>query len=167
MSTLLDYIGVLVGFAVIVWVLVRKVLPMVNQMAAQRQELIAKQVADAKLAADRLAEAERKYSDALTEARTEAAKIRDAARADAERIVVEMREQADREVARIKQRAEEDLVTQRQQVIRELRGRIGELSVNLAGELVAEHLSEPANRQASVDKLLDELEAMAASEGDA
>lgn len=167
MDTLLNYVGALLGFAVIVWVLVRKVLPAVNTLAAQRQELIAKQVSDAKLAADRLAEAERKYSDALTEARTESAKIRDAARADAERIVAEMREQADREVERITQRAEEDLVTQRQQVIRELRGRIGELSVNLAGELVAEHLSEPANRQASVDKLLDELEAMAASEGEA
>jgi len=166
-DTLLNYVGALLGFAVIVWVLVRKVLPAVNTLAAQRQELIAKQVSDAKLAADRLAEAERKYSDALTEARTESAKIRDAARADAERIVAEMREQADREVERITQRAEEDLVTQRQQVIRELRGRIGELSVNLAGELVAEHLSEPANRQASVDKLLDELEAMAASEGEA
>jgi ATP synthase F0 subunit b len=167
MATLLNYLGVLIGFVVIVWVLVRKVYPGVNRMATERQQLVEKQVRDAEEASARLAEAERKYSEALTEARTEAAKIRDGARADAERILAEMREQAQAEVTRIRKRGEEDLATQRQQVIRELRGRIGELSVNLAGELVAEHLSATDRREASVDKLLDELEAMAASEGNA
>ncbi len=102
----------------------------------------------------------------MAEAHTEAAKIRDSARADAQRIVAEMREQAEREVERIRQRGEEDLVAQRQQVIRELRGRIGELSVDLASELVTEHLANPANRSATVDRLLDELAAMAASTGE-
>jgi F0F1-type ATP synthase membrane subunit b/b' len=110
-----------------------------------------------------LAEAERRYSDAVAEARVEAAKIRDGARADAQRIVVEMREQAEREVARIKQRGEDDLVQQRQQVIRELRARIGELSVDLAARLVTEHLSAQGQRAASVDLLLTELEQMAGS----
>ena len=162
-----SYIAEFVGFLVVVGVIWWKVVPPVRKAMSRQQETIAKQVEESKLAAERLAEAERKYSEALTEARTEAAKIRDAARADAERILMEMREQAEAEVVRIRRRGEEDLATQRQQVIRELRGRIGELSVELAGELVAEHLSAPQRREASVDKLLDELEAMAASEGDA
>lgn len=162
MEAVLNWVGTILGFAVIVWVLVRKVYPAVNRMALQRQETIARQVEEAKLASERLAEAERKYSDAIAEARTEAAKIRDAARADADRLLEEMRQQAEREVERIRQRGEEDLVSQRQQVIRELRARIGEQSVKLAGELVAEHLSTPDHREATVDRLLDELEAMAA-----
>ena len=127
---------------------------------------MAKQVEDAKVAAEQLAEAERKYRDALAEARTEAAKIRDAARADAQRIVEEMREQADREVERIRQRGEEELVAQRRQVIRELRGRIAEHAVDLAGELVTEHLSGQRTGSATVDRLLDELDAMAAQTGE-
>jgi F-type H+-transporting ATPase subunit b len=158
-----EYIASLVGFALIVWVIARKVAPPLRATAKQRQDAIRQQVADSKLASERLAAAEKKYSEALAEARTEAAKIRDGARADAQRIVAEMREQADREVARIRQRGAEDLVAQRQQVIRELRSRIGELSVTLAGQLVSEHLASQERREATVDHLLDELEAMAAS----
>lgn len=158
-----DYIAEFVGFLVVVAVIWWKVVPPVRAAMRRQKDIVAKQVEDAEIAAQRLAEAERKYRDALTEARTEAAKIRDAARADAIRIVDEMREQADREVARIRERGEAELVAQRRQVIRELRARIGELAVDLAGELVTEHLSDPQRRSATVDRLLDELDAMAAT----
>ncbi|HEX3784455.1 MAG TPA: F0F1 ATP synthase subunit B [Pseudonocardiaceae bacterium] len=157
------YISQLVGFALVVAVIWWKVVPPVRKAMRRQKDLIAKQVEDAEVAGARLAEAERKYRDALTEARTEAAKIRDAARADAIRIVEEMREQADREVERIRERGEAELVAQRRQVIRDLRSRIGELAVDLAGELVTEHLSDPQRRSATVDRLLDELESMAAT----
>lgn len=158
-----EYIAELVGFVVVIVVIWWKVVPPLRTAMNRQRDLIAKQVEEAKVTSEKLAVAERKYRDAIAEARTEAAKIRDAARADAERIVAEVREQADREVARIRQRGEEDLVTQRQQVIRELRGRIGELSVDLAARLVNDHLAAADKRSASVDRLLDELEAMAAS----
>ncbi|HEX4226396.1 MAG TPA: F0F1 ATP synthase subunit B [Pseudonocardiaceae bacterium] len=157
------WIGELVGFVIILFALWRYVVPPVRRTVQKQQELIGQQLKASEEAAAQLAEAERRYSDALTEARVEAAKIRDGARADAERIVVEMREQAQREVARIKQRGEDDLTQQRQQVIRELRARIGELSVDLTGRLVNEHLSAQENRAATVDLLLGELEQMAGS----
>ncbi len=159
----IDYIAEIVAFILVIVVIWWKVVPPVRRAMRKQQEAIAKQVEEAKEASERLTTAERKYRDALADARTEAAKIRDAARADAQRILVEMREQADREVERIRQRGEEDLVAQRRQVIRELRGRIGELAVDLAGELVNEHLSSRPQRSATVDRLLDELEAMAAT----
>ena len=157
-----EYIASFVGFLLIIYVVWRRVVPPVGKMMKTRQDAVAQQVQDAKAATERLAEAERQYRDAVAEARTEAAKIRDAARADAQRIVREMREQAEREVERIRQRGEEALVAQRQQVLRELRGRIGELAVTMAGDLVNEHLSDPRRRSASVDRLLDELDSMAA-----
>jgi F-type H+-transporting ATPase subunit b len=159
-----DYIAEFVAFVVVIVVIWWKVVPPLRTAMRKQQDTISKQVEEAKEASERLAVAEQKYRDALADARTEAAKIRDAARADAQRIVVEMREQADREVERIRQRGEDDLVAQRRQVIRELRGRIGELVVDLAGELVNEHLSSGSQRSATVDRLLDELEAMAATE---
>ena len=159
-----EYIASFVAFLLIVYFVWRKVAPPVRKLMKDRQDTIRKQVEDAKTTSARLADAEQKYRDALADARTEAAKIRDAARADAQRIVAEMREAAEAEVARIKQRGEEDLVAQRQQVIRELRTRIGELSVDLASELVTEHLANQQQRSATVDRLLDELESMAATE---
>src|SRR6266581_3216450 len=101
-----DYIAEFVGFILVVGVLWWKVVPPVRKAMRRQQDTITQQVEEAKVASERLAEAERKYSDALAEARTEAAKIRDAARVDADRILVEMREQAEREVERIRQRGE-------------------------------------------------------------
>lgn len=161
-----DYIAELVGFIVVIVVIWRYVVPPVRKAMTRQQDLIAKQVEEAKTAEVQLAEAERKYRDALAEARTEAAKIRDAARADAQRILEEMRDQADREVERIRQRGEEELTAQRRQVVRELRGRLAEMAVELASELVTEHLSSQDNRLATVDRLLDELDAMATRTGE-
>jgi F-type H+-transporting ATPase subunit b len=160
-----EWIGELIAFFVVLYVLWRYVVPPVRKMMKSQQETVAKQVEDAKVAAERLAAAEKQYSEVLAEARTEAAKIRDAARADGQRIVEEMRAQAEREIERIRQRGEEDLATQRQLVVRELRARIGRLSVDSAGELVERHLSTDTKRKATVDRFLDELEAMAAPEG--
>jgi ATP synthase F0 subunit b len=160
-----EWIGELIAFLVVLVVLWRYVVPPLRQIMTKQQNTIAKQVEDAKLATERLGAAEKQYSEVLAEARTEAAKIRDTARADGQRIVEEMRAAAEREIERIRQRGEEDLATQRQQVIRELRARIGRLSADSAGELVERHLDSDTKRQATVDRFLDELEAMAAPEG--
>jgi ATP synthase F0 subunit b len=158
-----EFIVELVALVVIVYVLWRYVRPRISGIIRNQQETIQKQVESAKAARERLQAAELKYQEAIAESRTEAAKIRDASRADAQRIVEEMREHAQREVERIKQRGQEDLETQRLQVIRELRARIGELTVTTATELVTQHLSDDRRRSSTVDRLLDELEAMSAT----
>jgi F-type H+-transporting ATPase subunit b len=158
------YIASFVAFLLIVYFAWRKIVPPVRKLMREQQETIRKQVEQAEVTSERLAAVEKRYRDALADARTEAAKIRDGARADAQRIVAEMRAHAEAEVERIRQRGEEDLVAQRQQVIRELRIRIGTLAVDLATELVTEHLSDQQRRSATVDRLLAELESMSATE---
>lgn len=160
------YLGTLVAFALVIGLLWWKAVPPVRKMMRDRQETIRQQLEEAKRADERLAEAERKYAEAVTEARTEAAKIRDAARADAQRIVEELRVRAEQEVERIKQRGEEHLAQQHQQTIRELRAEIGRLSTELAGRVVREHLAQGGNREATVDRFLDELEQVSAREGE-
>lgn len=159
-----EFLSELVALGVIAYVLWRYVRPRISEIIRNQQDTIQKQVDGAKAASERLKSAELKFQEAIAESRTEAAKIRDASRADAQRIVEEMREHAQREVERIKQRGQEDLETQRLQVIRELRARIGELTVTTASELVTQHLSDDRRRASTVDRLLDELEAMSATE---
>jgi ATP synthase F0 subunit b len=160
-----EWIGELIAFLVVVFVAWRYVVPPVRKMMQTQQATIAKQVEDAKKASERLAAAEKKYEEVLTEARTEAATIRDTARADGQRIVEEMKSHAEREIERIRQRGEEDLANQRLMVVRELRARIGRLSADQAADLVVGHLSTDTKRKATVDRFLDELEAMAAPAG--
>lgn len=151
-----------VGFAIVAFVLGRYVVPPVRRAMRKEQETVRKQMADAEAARARLEEAEAKYRDAVANARTEAARIRDAARADAQRIVEEMRERAEHEAERIRASGEEQLATQRQQIVRELHAEVGDLATQLAGQVVDDHMSEPANRSASVDRVIDELEGMSA-----
>jgi F-type H+-transporting ATPase subunit b len=161
---LYEFIVEVVALGIIIWVIWRYVRPPIRQIIAKQQDTVQKQVESAQAASVRLAEAEKKYQEAIAEARTEAAKIRDTARADAQRIVEEMRETADREVVRIRQRGQDDLEAMRLQVLRELRLRVGELTVITATELVHQQLSDDRRRASTVDRLLDELEAMSAQE---
>jgi ATP synthase F0 subunit b len=158
-----EFIVELIALVVMAYVVYRYVVPPLRKMLRNQQEAIRLQVEGAKAAHERLTAADLKFKEAVAEARTEAAKIRDAARADAQRIGEEMREFAQREVERIRQRGQDELETQRQHVIRELRQRIGELTVTTATELVTTHLSDDARRAGTVDRLLDELGAMAGS----
>lgn len=155
----------LVIFLAVLWVIWRYVVPPVKRAMNQRQETVRRQIAESKEASERLSAAERKYQEALDEARTEAAKIREGARAEAQRIKEEMRDQAEREVAGIRQRGEEQLATQREQVVRELRSEIGNLAVTLSERIVGESLADESRRSATVDRFLDEMEAMSATDG--
>ena len=103
------------------------------------------------------------YRAQLAEARSEAAQIRDQALAEGQQILEELRNQGQQEQARIVARGEEQLATARQQVVNELRGQIGTLAVQLAGQVVGESLADDARRSGTVDRFLAELDGMTAS----
>lgn len=158
-------IAEIVGFFVIVFVLYRYVWPTLRTMAAARQDTIQKQVEDSEEATRRREQAEARFESAVAEARSEAARIRDDARADSQRIKQELQEQADREVERIRQRGEEQLAAQREQTVRQLRGEIGALAMQLAERLVVESLSDEDRRRSTVDTFLDQLDEMSGRTG--
>ncbi|HEY3896275.1 MAG TPA: F0F1 ATP synthase subunit B [Pseudonocardiaceae bacterium] len=151
----------LVIFLIVLGVIWRYVVPPVKRSMGERQEMVRRQIQESQQASKRLAEAESRYAAALAEARVEAAKIRESARADAQEIKEEMRHQAEQEVARIQQRGAEQLTNQREQVVRELRGELGNLAVTLAGRIVGESVADDARRAGTVDRFLDELQGMA------
>jgi F-type H+-transporting ATPase subunit b len=156
----------LVIFLIVFGVLWRYAVPPVKRAMDERREMVRRQIEESQQASKRLAEAEARYSQALAEARVEAAKIRETARADAQEIKDEIRQQAEQEVARIRERGEEQLAHQRDQIIREMRGELGKLAVTLAGRIVGESVADDARRAGTVNRFLDELQEMAAPEGD-
>jgi len=162
MDEVLAYVAELVAFAIIVFFVVRYIVPPARKAMQAQQEKIRLQIERASETEKRLAVAEAKLAEAQVEARQEAAKIRDNARADAQRIVEEMRAQADREVERIRLRGEEELANRRQHLMRELHAYLGQRSVEVANRLVEEHLADAGARSATVDRFLDELDAMSA-----
>jgi len=158
------FIGQLVGFAVIVYIAWRYVIPPVRRLMTNQQDNVRKQLADSAEAKKRLVQAEKAHEKALEQAKTEAKQVIEEARVDAERIVVQLHAQADAEVERIKVQGAQQVQLMRAQLLRQLRQDLGTESVRRAGELVNEHVSDPAAQSATVDRFIDELDAMAPSE---
>lgn len=160
------FVAELVAFVLILAFLWRFVVPPVRRMMRERQRIIEQQMQDSDEAATKLAEAKADYERALADARTESAHIRENARAEAQRTIDELRTQAQEESARIVARGEEQLVSQRGLVVRELRGEIGALAVELAEKIVEQRLAEDAQVRATVDAFLADLEQADLQQGD-
>lgn len=158
------FIGQLVGFAVILFLLWKYVVPPVRKLMKAQQNAVRTQLADSAAAAQKLADADSVHAKALEEAKAEAAAVIEEARVDAGRIAEQLRAQADTEVERIKVQGAQQVNLLRQQLIRELRQHLGSESVGRAGELVRNHVADPDAQAATVDRFLDELDAMAPSD---
>ena len=160
------FIGQLVGFAVIVLLVWRYVAPPVRKLMVDRQNAVRQQLEDSKTAADRLAEASRAHSKAKEDAKAEMQRFIEEAQADAKRIAEQLRAQADSEVERIKVQGGKQVELLRAQLVRQLRQEYGAESVRRAGELVRGFVADTAQQSATVDRFLDDLDAMAPSEAD-
>ncbi|MBJ7291275.1 F0F1 ATP synthase subunit B/delta [Williamsia sp.] len=157
------FLGQLVGFIVIVFVLIRYVAPPVRKAMKSQQTAIATQIEESDNAKKRLAEAKEAHKNAVEEARAAGSQIREDARADAQAISEEMSVQADNEVKRITEHGKAQVALNRAALVRQLRSDLGLTSVELASNLVREHLDDPAAREQSVDRVIDELGEMASS----
>ena len=130
------FIGQLIGFAVIVFLLWKYVVPPVRTMMKNQQETVRTQLEEHSEAEKKVADADNEHAKALEEAKAEAAKVIDEARHDAEKIAEQLRAQADVELERIKVQGGQQVQLLRQQLIRELRQTLGAESVRRAGDLV-------------------------------
>lgn len=160
------FIGQLFGFAVIVYLVWRFIVPLVGRLMSARQDTVRQQLADAAAAADRLAEASQAHTKALEDAKSEAHRVVEEARTDAERIAEQLEAQADVEAERIKMQGARQVDLIRAQLTRQLRLELGHESVRQARELVRNHVADQAQQSATVDRFLDQLDAMAPATAD-
>lgn len=160
-----EFILVLIVF-VLLFLAVRKyIVPAFEKAFAERRDAIEGGIERAEQAQAEAARLLEQYNAQLAEARAEAAQIREGARAEAQRIIDDLRAQAQEESARIVARGEEQLAAQRSQVVRELRGEIGSLAVELSEKIVGQQLSDDAAVRSTVDAFLADIEAQQAAGG--
>ena len=157
------FIGQLIGFAVIVFLLWKYVVPPIRTMMKNQQETVRTQLADNAEAEKKVADADKEHAKALEQAKAEAAKVIEEARHDAEKIAEQLRVHADAELERIKTQGGQQVQLLRQQLIRELRQSLGAESVHRAGDMVRDFVSNSTEQAATVDRFLDVLDEMAPS----
>jgi len=156
--TVSEIILVVIVFGILFFAVRKYVVPQFEKSYALRRDAIEGGIARAEAAQAEAAQLLAQYQAQLAEARTEAAQIRENARAEAQRIIEDLRTQAQEESARIVSRGEEQLAAQRSQVVRELRGEIGNLAVELSEKIVGQKLSDDAAISATVDSFLADIE---------
>ena len=152
------FIFEVIAFFVILYILKRYVVPPINKAMTARQEMIRTQIDDARIAKERLDASEREYQEALLATRTDAARIRDEARAQGQEIIEELRQRAQEEADRVAAREHSRLEAERQQIVAQLRTEIGQMSVDLAGRIVGESLTDEARQRRVVERFIDDLE---------
>ena len=151
-----------ISFALLVFVLLKFVMPRMEAMYQARVDAIEggiKRAEAAQAEANKLLE---QYRAQLAEARTDAAKIRDDARADADGIRQDILAKAREESDRIIAAGKEQLAAERATIVRELRTEVGTIAVDLASKIVGESLADEARRKGTVDRFLSNLESTGA-----
>jgi F-type H+-transporting ATPase subunit delta len=157
------FIGQLIGFAVIAYILWRYVVPPVKTLMAKQQEAVRTALAESAEAARKLADADAMHAKALADARAESSKVTEEARQDSVRITASLTEQAGVDAERIKAQGAQQVQLARQQLVRQLRHGLGDEAVQKAAELVRAHVADPAAQASTVDRFLADLSAMAPS----
>jgi ATP synthase F0 subunit b/ATP synthase F1 delta subunit len=155
------FIGQLVGFAAIVLLVWRYVVPPVRRLMAARQDTVRQQLKDSAGAADRLKEANQAHGKAVEAAKSEAKQVVEEAQSDAERIAEQLQAQAEVDAERIKVQGGRQAELLRTQLTRQLRLELGHESVRQAGDLVRNYVADPDQQSSTVDRFLYDLDAMA------
>src|SRR4051794_40033316 len=140
----------LIAFFLLFLLLRRTAFPQFERVYAERKDKIEGGLKRAEEVQQHADELKRQYEEQLAGLRAEAARIRDDARAEGQQIKAELRAQAEEEATRIRQRAEEQIVAQREQVVRQPRGEIGGLSVQVAERIIGAPLPHDARPSGTV-----------------
>ena len=144
----------LICFVVILWIIWKKILPVINNAIEKRQATIKQQFDDAEKARTDAEKARQEYQDALAETRKEISRLRDEANAEKAQIIEEARQIARTEAEAVTEQERARLATERQQVLLGLRTEIGELAFTLAEKLVRESLREEDRQRRLVDDFI-------------
>lgn len=153
----------LFGFGVIVWFMMKYVVPVAKKAMAKAQDTVQRQLEESEQAAERLVEAKSAYDSAVAEAQAELVRMREEARVDAERIIAQMREAAAAEVERVRRTGRDQVLQFRRQLMRDLEVDLSAAMLALTEEKVREQVGSPQARSESIERFLNDLEILANS----
>ncbi|WP_309123928.1 F0F1 ATP synthase subunit B, partial [Arthrobacter sp.] len=105
------------GFAVLMYIVIKFVMPAFEKTFAERTEAIEGGIAKAEAAQAEANAAREEYKQQLLDARTEANRIREEARAEGAQILAELKEKAVVEATRISAQAEAQIEADRQAAV--------------------------------------------------
>jgi F-type H+-transporting ATPase subunit b len=147
------FIVVLLAFLVVVWVIGRKVLPVLNKVLTERQDQIRGELEAADKAKSDAEEADVERRAALEQARAQAREIVTQANTTAERTVAQAEDRANEAAARIMASADAEVATARQAAVEEVTARVGEIVLAAAERVIGREI-QAADHQDLIDEAI-------------
>jgi F-type H+-transporting ATPase subunit b len=127
---------VLAIFLVVLGIIGTFVVPPILKVLRERDNMIAKTVADSRKANEQFEAAQADYEKAMKEARVQASSFRDNARAEGRKVVDDARAGAEQQVLLTLQQAGEQLKRERDAVELDLRANVASMSATLASRIL-------------------------------
>ncbi|QOY60767.1 F0F1 ATP synthase subunit B [Thermophilibacter immobilis] len=151
-----EFIPALIAFLIIWFVLAKFVMPQVLQMMEKRQEKIQSDLDSAERSKLEAAEEVKNYEGKIADAHHEAEAIVAKAKKEAEEERSQILAKAQREASDIITKAHGAVGSERHKAMIELSGSVVDLSVEIAGKIIGNDLSEDAQRRLA-EKYLAEV----------
>ena len=151
-----EFIPALIAFLVIWFVLAKFAWPMIMDTLDKRQEKIQGDLDAAEHAKDEALREKQAYKKRLDNAEREVGEIISAAKKDAEQERAEVLAKAQRDAADVVAKSHELLETERRKAMIELSGSVVDLSVDIAGKIIGNELTEQQQRELA-EKYLNEV----------
>jgi len=145
-----------VAFFVLLFLMYRTVWPQVNKAYQDRRANIEGKLEQAEKDRDEAEKLLERYRQRLAAAEDETKRILEEARANAERVRKDLLAKAETDAERQLERAGQAIRSERDQAIRQLRGEVGTLAVELATRVVGESLDRERQLRL-VDRYIDQL----------
>ena len=160
------FIVVLLAFIVVVWVIGRKVLPILNKALSERQEQIRGELAAADKAKADAEEADVERRALLEQARSQAREIVSLAAASADQTKLKAEADAQAIHDRIVQSADAEVVIARQAAVEEVTARVGEIVLAAAERVIGREI-RAADHQGLIDEAIAAVRAESSTAGSA
>jgi len=160
------FIVVLLAFIVVVWVIGRKVLPILNKALSERQEQIRGELAAADKAKADAEEADVERRALLEQARSQAREIVSLAAASADQTKLKAEADAQAIHDRIVQSADAEVVIARQAAVEEVTARVGEIVLAAAERVIGREI-RATDHQDLIDEAIAAVRAESSTAGSA
>ena len=144
-------------FGIVLFILARFGFPVITRSVEARAERICTTLDDLKKAEDRMKALAREQEELIARAKEERDAIISDANLTRRQIVSQAREEALAESERIVTKARQDIEHEKETALRELRGKVADLSMQIAGKVLRKSLDGDGEQLRYIDRLIDEL----------
>ncbi|MBS7317722.1 MAG: F0F1 ATP synthase subunit B [Bacteroidales bacterium] len=144
-------------FGIVLFILARFGFPVITRSVEARAERIRTTLDDLKKAEERMKVLAREQEELIARAKEERDAIISDANLTRRQIVSQAREEALAESERIVTKARQDIEHEKETALRELRGKVADLSMQIAGKVLRKSLDGDGEQLRYIDRLIDEL----------